>query len=119
MADKAAGNRRVKAAEADSHTGAAVDLDTDEMVVEETEPEVSGLDNTEAGNTAVGSTVAGYTAVGKNMLPAGSLPDPKLPSSEGTLNTLAGSTGTREGISSNPPSRRDFLSILCCLQVVF
>jgi len=108
----------VKAAEADSHTGAAADPDTDGMVIEETVPEESGPDNTEAGNTAVGntavdSTVAGYTVVGKSMLPAGSLPGPKLPSFEDTLRTLAGDTGILEGRSSSPPLRCDFLRVAC------
>ena len=107
-----ADNRTVKAAEADSRTG-AVDPDTDGMVVveEETVPEESGPD-TEAGNTAVGNTAADNTVVGRNMLAAGSPPDPKLPSFEGTLNMLAGSTGTREGRSSNPPSRSDLLRVV-------
>lgn len=117
--DKAAGNRTVKAAEADNHTGAAADPDTDGMVAEETAPEEPGPDNTEAGNTAVDNTVAGYTVVGRNMLAAGNLPDPKQPSFEGTLNMVAGSTGTHEDKSSNPPSRRDFLRIVCYLQVIF
>ena len=121
--DKAAGNRTVKAAEVDSHTGAAADPDTDGMVVEETVPVESGPDieagNTAVGNTAVDNTAAGYTVVGKSMLPAGSLPGPKQPSFEDIRNMLAGSTGTREGRSSNPPSRCDFLRIVCYLQVVF
>lgn len=121
--DKAAGNRTVKAAEADSHTGAAADPDTDGMVVEETVPEESGPDieagNTAVGNTAVDNTAAGYTVVGRSMLAAGSLLGPKQPSFEGTLNMLAGSTDTREGRSSNPPLRCVFLRIVSYLQVVF
>jgi len=116
--DKAAGNRTVKAAEADSHTGAAADPDTDGMAVEETVPEESEPDNTEAGmigvgNTGVGNTAADRTVVGKSMLAAGSLPGPKLPSFEDTLRTLAGDTGILEGRSSSPPLRCDFLRVAC------
>jgi hypothetical protein len=81
-----------------------VDLDTEVAAAEEMVPEEAAPDSTETGNTVDDSTAAGRTVVGKHMSAAGIRLDSKKASLKGILDASAGSTGTLEGRSPNPPS---------------